>query len=285
MGDELLFHTIHRLKAAGVEHPRLEAQILLSKLLAISRTKAAAGLIPPLSEKNRFELENLIQRRTLRCPLPYLIGESEFYSLSFTVTRETLIPRPETELLVDWGLGVIKERGKVMAADVGTGSGCIITSLLVNAPEAQGLAIDISLTSLLVAMSNASRHGVKDRINFIQGDLLSQNAQEQFDLILSNPPYIPSLDIETLEPEVRVYEPRLALDGGPDGLDFYRKLITQSLGALRQGGWLGVEVGIEQANLVRDLFKSERFSNIEIHNDLGGIPRIVCAQRNDTSCA
>ena len=297
-----------RLSASGVESPRLEAQLLLALALGISRTAVTAGLFGPLDGERQRRFHDLVTARCSHVPLAYLRGTQEFYSLDFEVGTAVLIPRSETEMLVEFALetfaaaanmpearlhssktsadlearandsGSSIRRDRWTLADVGTGSGCIAISALFHLPSARGVAVDISRAALEVAGRNADRHVVTERLRFVQGDLLSGAAAGSFDLILSNPPYIPSGDLEGLQAEVRDSEPRLALDGGPDGLAPYRVLAVSARRCLKRGGRLAVEVGQGQSEDVASLFESAGMSGIEVRKDLAGIERLVSAR-------
>jgi release factor glutamine methyltransferase len=278
-----------RLACCGVESARMEAQLLLALTLDTTRTTVIAGLYEPLRNPDRVRFEEFVEARCRRTPLAYLRGTQEFYGLEFEVSPAVLIPRPETEMLVDFA----RERVKAVAAgatpaslchsatiaDVGTGSGCIAIACLTHCLRAHGMAVDISPRALKIARRNANRHGVSERLLFIQGDLLLGAAADTFNLILSNPPYISTGDLESLQPEVRDSEPLLALDGGPDGLAPYRRLAPWAMHCLLPGGWIAVEVGQGQAGTVERLFAEAGLREIEVRKDLAGIERVVTARR------
>jgi release factor glutamine methyltransferase len=274
--SERLQAAIERLTAAGVEAPRLEAQLLLAQALGTSRTAVVAGIYREPDAVQLAEFEQLVQARERRTPLAYLRGTQEFFGLTFRVGPEVLIPRPETEMIVEFAL---ERLGKGVLADVGTGSGCIVTATLVGAAQARGVGFDLSAAALAVARDNLLRYGARNRVRLVQGDLLSGAATESFDVIVSNPPYIPSAEIATLAPEVRDAEPRLALDGGPDGMEYYRRLTVQAGRALKPGGWLAVEVGRGQAPEVADLWQRAGWQEVAAQRDLAGIERMVCGRK------
>lgn len=268
-----------RLKAVGIPEARLEAQILLSLATGKPRSHVAAGLVDHLSAEQQRRLEALITARTQRMPLAYLRGTQEFFGLEFLVTPATLIPRPETELLVERGITCLRQTPHPpVFADIGTGSGCIAISLLKHIPEALAIGVDIAAEALFVAHQNARRHQVAERFALLRGDKLSALKPHRFALIVSNPPYIPSAEIGTLQPEVRDHEPRHALDGGPDGLTFHRALVEQARHLLVPNGWLLVEVAWGQAPQVQALFEEAGFSQIEVLRDLASVERAVCGQ-------
>lgn len=275
---QLLHKITLRLKVAEIEEPFLEAQLLLCLVLDVSRASVLAGTPPMPNPEQQLVLEKLLQQREQHVPFAYLRGNQEFYGLLFHVTPAVLIPRPETELLVDFGRERLSSHPEARFVDVGTGSGCIPISLLKYLPNARAVAIDISPDALAIAKQNAESHGVQDRLLFVQTHLLT-GVQEEFDLILSNPPYIPTEEIATLQPEVRDHEPRLALDGGEDGLMLIRELLCQSHRNLRSGGWIALEVAQGQAPLLLNLLRENGFQSIEARHDLAGIARLVAGQR------
>jgi release factor glutamine methyltransferase len=226
----------------------------------------------------------LIERRVAGEPIQYITGETEFYGLPFHVTPDVLIPRPETEHLVEKGLAIA---GQISASrtttpkilDIGTGSGAIAVALAHHLPAAHIAATDLSASALDLARKNAERNAVADRIRFLEGDLLSPVAGESFDLIVSNPPYVPSTDRNTLSVEVRDHEPALALFAGADGLDIYSRLIPSAFSALTHGGFLLLEIGYGQADAIRALLNESGFSSIEFVPDLQSIPRVAVGVR------
>ena len=277
-----LAEAIATLAAAGIESPRFEAQILLALALGVTRAQVVAGLAPPPDEAQRQAFKHLVRERARRVPLAYLRGSQEFYGLPFTVTPDVLIPRPETELLVDFALEKLRaaETPSPVLADVGTGSGCVAIAVLAYYPPAKALAVDISAAALTVAGTNATRNGVTERIRFVRAGLLAGLAAAHFDLVVSNPPYIPTSDIPTLQEEVRAFEPALALDGGVDGLDFHRGLVAEGGRVLRPGGWLAVEVAMGQAPAVAALFRQAGLTSIAARRDLAGFERVVSGMKH-----
>ena len=223
----------------------------------------------------------LVERRTRREPLAYITGEREFYGRPFKVTADVLIPRQETELLVEHAIGCLpdlthrpgSEGPQVL--DVGTGSGCVAVTVALEAPSVQVVATDVSPAALEVARANAERLGAADRIEFRIASLAGTVA-DAFELIVANPPYVPEADRDSLAPEVRDYEPGAALFGGPDGLDVIRDLVPSAAAALRPDGWLVMEIGYGQADAVRRLLDATgRFSDVRLVNDLQAIPRVI----------
>jgi release factor glutamine methyltransferase len=221
----------------------------------------------------------LIDRRAEGEPIQYILGECEFYGMPFRVTPGVLIPRPETELLVEKSIALAASYDAQRIVDVGTGSGAIAVTLAHQLPSAQISATDISDAALAVARENAERNGVGARIQLVLGDLLTPVAGERFDLVVSNPPYVPAADRASLSVEVRDYEPELALFAGDDGLDIYRRLIPAAHSALTSGGFLALEIGYGQSDAIRDLLGAAEFTQIEFTPDLQGIARIASARR------
>jgi release factor glutamine methyltransferase len=254
--ETLLLHILHKNKAWLITHPDKE-----------------------LTEAETHSYSDFVTRRQRGEPLQYIIGETEFYRMPFLVTPDVLIPRPETEHLVEKAGGLACAFRKPRFVDVGTGSGAIAIALAHDWPHADVTAIDASEAALEVACSNAERTGFADRIRFLQGDLLSPVANEQFDIIVSNPPYVPTTDRDSLSVEVRDHEPSLALFAGADGLDIYRRLIPQAFAHLVPGGFIALEIGYNQSNSMRDLLSASGFQTIEFVSDLQGIPRVAAAQR------
>jgi len=265
---------IRRLDGAGIENPRFEAQLLLALALGVSRTTLLAGLRPDLSAMEFQSFQHLVGERERRVPLAYLRGTQEFYGLPFTVTPATLIPRPETEMLVEFVL----EKSPDFLVDVGTGSGCIPIAVLAHCSWARAIGVDLSVEALGVARRNAVANGVGDRLRLARGNML-RGLGSEVDLLVSNPPYIPTAEVEGLQAEVRDFEPRMALDGGEDGLALLRGLAEEARRVLRPGGWVAVEVAQGQAGEVAELFAAQGLSDIGARRDLAGIERIVYGKR------
>ncbi|MBI4328816.1 MAG: peptide chain release factor N(5)-glutamine methyltransferase [Chloroflexi bacterium] len=273
----LLTRAAQRLEEAGVEEDeaRPEARLLLARLLGTD----IRGLLTRLQESAApglpADLEPLLQRRFRREPLAYILGDLEFYGLDFTVAPSVLIPRPETETLIDVALGLIGKDVSITIADIGTGSGCIAVALAVHLPNALLYATDSSPEALALAQANAQRHDVQKRITFLLGDLVTP-LPGPVDILVSNPPYIPTAEIPGLQPEVRCYEPHGALDGGPDGLDTIRRLLSSALSRLKPGATVLVEIGAGQGEaalaLARTCFPQGKH---RLHPDLGGHLRVL----------
>lgn len=263
------------LEAAQVDAPRLSAEVLLAHVSGLSRTQILARPDQNVPSDALAHFDRLVERAVAGEPLAYIVGHREFYGLDFTTDARALVPRPETELLVDLALKGLPENARV--ADVGTGSGCIAVVIAVRAPSARLTAIDVSPEALTLAQRNAQRHRVADRITFTQTDLLKNAAPAAFHLICANLPYIATPELETL-PVVK-HEPRLALDGGPDGLTLIRHLLVDAPRVLRPQGRLLLEIGAQQGKaafaLAGAFFPNAR---VRLHKDLAGLDRIVEVQ-------
>ena len=254
--------------------PRLEAEVLLAHVLGTSRAALLAYSERVLSPDQLSSYQAVVRHRAANYPLPYLTGRAEFYGLDFEVTPEVLIPRPETETLVDLALA----RRPATIVDVGTGSGCIAVALAARLPEATVCAIDISPAALAVAQRNVERYGVASRVRLMVGDVLNPRPS-QADLIVSNPPYIPTGDCASLQASVRDHEPSLALDGGADGLSVIEPLLAQAPAVLRSGGALLIEVGFDQGKIASRLARTYfPQAKVRIHPDLAGRDRVLEVQ-------
>ncbi len=270
-----------RLARAGVDAPRLDARLLINAALAES---GGGGTVPsrsarPLAAGEERFLYDLAGRRERREPMAQILGTREFWSLPFRVTADVLTPRPDSETLVeavlDWVSGKCTP---LKLLDLGTGSGCLLLALLSELPRATGIGVDISEPALAIGRQNAAALGLENRAEFYHGDWCD-GLEGPFDVIISNPPYVTVDDLAKLEPEVRIFEPRLALAGGRDGLDAYRKLITGMCGLIATGGGVFLETGLGQAATVSGLLREKGFQVVGIKEDLSGIPRVVEARR------
>jgi release factor glutamine methyltransferase len=268
------------LAAAGVNDARREAVSLMVCALKCDRTFVIAHAEDELSEPRLQVFRRLLARRVQREPLQYLIGHQEFFNLDFEVTPDVLIPRPETEIIVEAALEVSRGDQAPFIADIGTGSGCIVISLLHELPDAHALATDLSLSALRVAQRNAKRHNVNDRLDLVQADGFAPGRDGfQFALIVSNPPYVTESEFAGLQPEVRDYEPRTALVSGADGLSHIRVLLRDAPAHLRRDGFFIFEIGFEQHVAVERLIDHARWNVIEVRKDLQGIPRTFVLQK------
>lgn len=277
---KILTWTKEYLATKGIENARLEAEWLLCAATGLDRVGLYLNFEKPLNSDELVAYRTMVARRGRREPLQHILGTQEFCGLEFQVSPEVLIPRHDTETLVTEALA--RASGARTVLDVGTGSGCIAVTLAQRLPDAKVTALDISSAALEVARRNATLNGMS--IEFLHGSLLTPVAGRCFDLIVSNPPYIPSADIDLLQPEVRYGDPRSALDGGADGLDIYRALIPGAVRGLNPGGWLLVEVGVGQARDVAELFRAvDGYDDVITAHDPGGIERVVGARRKEQS--
>jgi release factor glutamine methyltransferase len=260
------------------EKARRDAELLLLYAAGMSRSAFLAHSGDELDLAAATHYEVLLERRREGEPIQYITGACEFYGLPFRVTPDVLIPRPETEHLVERVLELAVAFTEPRIVDVGTGSGAIAVALAHKMPNARIVAIDLSEAALDVALENAKHNAVADRIRFVQGDLLAPIASETFDLVVSNPPYVPAADRETLAIEVREFEPGLALFAGEDGLEIYRRLIPDAFGVLASGGLIALEMGFGQSDAVGRLLTAAGFLDVRFTADLQGIPRVALAR-------
>ncbi|HWJ87476.1 MAG TPA: peptide chain release factor N(5)-glutamine methyltransferase [Pelagibacterium sp.] len=267
-----------RFVVEGIETAALDARLLARHVLGLDDTGLIASEPDPFPAEKTEALEALALRRVAGEPVARIRGVQEFYGLDFGLNAATLVPRPETEMLVDFGIATLRERHAPRILDLGTGTGCIVLALLDALPEASGVGVDISELALDQARSNAEALGVGDRFGARQGDWFAPVGNERFDLIVSNPPYIASAVIADLETGVRDFDPVMALDGGEDGLAPYRILAAEASGHLRENGVLALEIGFDQGQLVERLLQAAGFSDIAIAKDLAGHDRMVTAR-------
>lgn len=275
---EALNNATQTLATAGVDTPKTNAEWLMVHVLGCSRPELALRATDVLSQTEAESWGLLVERRAQRIPLQHLVGTVDFCGLELAVNEHVLVPRPETELLAEaaWSVAAAMDQPKVL--DLGTGSGCLAIAVAVYAPESIVDALDVSPGALAVAQANAQRHEVVNRLQFHEVDFRKQwPVLGPMDVIVSNPPYIPTAEIEELPPEVRDHDPRLALDGGKDGLDCYRGLIDAGLAHLRSTGRLFLEIGDEQAGQVGQLIEEAGGRVLEVLPDLNNIERIVVA--------
>ena len=258
----------------GAETPRLDAEVLLSYLLGQKRIFLYVHFDQPLTAEELARYREMVKRRAAGEPVAYICGEKEFMGLTFKVTPAVLVPQPDTETLVEAVIERLKGKEGARIADVCTGSGAIAIALAHYLPESSIVATDISADAVSIAEENAKALELSERVQFFEGDLLAPLAGKTFDAIMSNPPYIPGADIESLPREVRA-EPRIALDGGADGLDFYRRLVGESAALLKDGGFLAVECGDTQAGAIAEMAKGGGFGRTEIVHDLSDKERVV----------
>ena len=274
----------NRLKTAAIDTPRLDAEVLLAHTLQVSRSCLYSRLQEAVSDAQKTGFQRCVVRRAQREPVAYITGHQEFWSLEFQVNPGVLIPRPDTEIVVETALRLLASSRTTAPRilDIGTGSGCIAVALATELPRAHIWAVDRTPAILSLAQRNAHAHRVGHRITFACGDLLApvQPGAPFFDLLVTNPPYIDSQMLDTLQPEVRLWEPRAALDGGADGLDFYSRLLYDSPDYIRPGGWLVAEIGETQKDAVVQLgHKQHRLRFQTCRQDYAGRDRVVVFQK------
>ncbi len=277
----LLAWTTDYLAKKGIENPRTDAQLLLAHVLGCKKVDLLVNYDQQPAEADRSRFKELIQRRIGGWPVAYLVGARDFYSLTFAVTPAVLIPRPDTETLVLEALTILKPLKEPTVLELGTGSGCIAVSIAHQKKDARVIAGDISPDALDVARQNANRNGVADRITFVQGDLFAPvPAGSVFDLVVSNPPYIAHNEFPSLPADVRDHEPRVALDGGPDGLTYYRRIAAEVAPFLKPGGHLLLEIGSTQDADVRAILAEQPALAVgPTLKDLAGHHRVVTARK------
>jgi len=279
LGSAVQEATLRLKQGRHAERARRDAETLLLHVVGKNRAWLMAHLDEDLGEEDAARFALLIARRTLGEPIQYITGEQEFFGLPFGVTPDVLIPRPETEHLVERAVELASGLTGVRILDVGTGSGAIAVALAHELPQAQITALDISAAALGIARGNAERNGVAGRIDFKLSDLLGAVEGERFAMIVSNLPYVPEGDRGSLAVEVREHEPVLALFAGEDGLDVYRRMIPAAFAALEDGGFLLMEIGYGQSQAVSELLGDAGFAGIEFVPDLQGILRVACGRR------
>tara|TARA_B100000575_G_scaffold293384_1_gene304601 strand:+ start:2739 stop:3578 length:840 start_codon:yes stop_codon:yes gene_type:complete len=256
----------------------LDSELLLSRTLDKTREEILINLDAKVNEKSIHVFKELLKRRSNNEPIAYILGEKEFYSKKFEVDNTTLIPRPETEILVETIINIYKEK-KITILDIGTGSGCIILSLLSSLKKSKGTGVDISKNAILVAKKNAKHHKLSNRVKFLNKSF-EGIFSKKFDLIVSNPPYIEKKDIKNLSDDIKRYEPRLALDGGKDGLDLIKKVIYKSKEILKYNGTLALEIGSEQIKKVSSILIKKDYRIKTVLKDYKNNVRCVLATNN-----
>lgn len=276
--DVLLSEAAAELAGAGVPEPVAQARDLLAIATGLEKVFIIAhpGHVPTEPETDRFF--ELVRRRASREPFQQIAGRQEFYGLDFLVTPDVMIPRPETELIVQEGIGLLADTKKPSICEVGTGSGCIVVSLLHQLPDASAVGLEISEPAREVTLANARSNGVSDRLDLRESDVFSSlSPDERFDLIVSNPPYVPRDDISSLQPEVRDHEPLVALTDGSTGLTIIERIVNEAPDHLEKSGHLLLEIGFNQSGSVLEMFDPRIWSSVEAFPDLQGIPRMVKA--------
>ncbi len=274
----LLLEATGVLTTAGISSARLDCEVLLAHVMGKDRLFLAVHRNEEVPEEAERAFRGLLQRRREHEPVAYLTGMREFMSLTFSVEPGVLIPRPDTETLVEYVIEKLKSEENPGILDLCTGSGAIAVSLAYYLKNSFVTAVDISKTCVAVARNNAEKNGVSNRVQVIEQDVFRLSAEKTYDCVVSNPPYIPTAVVEGLERDVKEYEPKTALDGGADGLDFYRHLATLGADLLRSGGLFALEVGHDQAEIVQHLLEeTNRFESTGLCCDLAGIRRVVYA--------
>ena len=280
--QELLTWTTDFFRTRGMETPRLDAEVLLAAVLGRDRMYLYVHFDEPLEPAELATFRGYVKERGAHVPMAYILGRREFMGLSFRVTRDTLIPRPDTEILAQFAVDTLRTRaeaGELRFADIGTGTGAIALSVLHHTEGTRADAVDISPAAAAVAAENAAELGLTERIEVLTGDLTAPLLGRSYAMILSNPPYIPSADVKTLMEDVKAYEPHLALDGGADGLAIYRRLLRDAPDLLTEGGIIAVEVGIHEATDVAALMAAHpRIVRTKKLRDLAGIERVVVGE-------
>ncbi|MBT4921834.1 MAG: peptide chain release factor N(5)-glutamine methyltransferase [Rickettsiales bacterium] len=266
------------LKASTIDSSLLDSQLLLGHSLDKNRSFVICNpeFIPSTEQVNRFN--KLVLRRKMREPISHILGYREFYSREFKITCDVLDPRPDTETLIDIVKDNFDKKDNFCFLDIGTGSGNITTTLLAEFANSSGFALDISKNALIIAKNNTVTHKVDNRVEFIQSDLFENMTKTcKFDLIISNPPYIPTKTIQNLEKEVSCYEPNIALDGGSDGLDFYKKISKNAKKYLKTNGKLLFEIGFDQNKQILDILQKDKYHNLKSFQDLAHNDRAILA--------
>lgn len=281
--DQVLRSATETLLKAGCDTPRLDAEVLLMETLSWAREELVARTGDALEQQQLTAFLQRIRRREAREPVAHILGRKEFWSLEFCVSDQVLVPRPDSEVLIETCVRHFANRKHepLRILDLGTGSGCLILTLLTEFPNATGLAIDVSCAALAIASRNAVRHRLTERVTFLEGDwydAIDKNHEGQkFDLIVANPPYISTAELAGLMPEVSDFEPRIALDGGEDGLAAYKTIIFAAPDFLVNTGALALELGFGQAARVSLLLRAQSFTDIGLQKDLAGFERCAIA--------
>ena len=280
---DVLAFSSQELTAAGVDTPRFDAQLLLAWTLKVRREDLAREPERLLSLREEIIFRKAVSLRALRRPLPYITGEAWFYGRAFKINRAVLIPRPETESLVELALAACRDKEGLKLADIGTGSGCLAVTLACERTDAAVWATDLSADALKEARKNVVRYGLEERVSLLQGDLLGPlPSRLRLDIIVSNPPYVTEAELTHLQPEVRDYEPRLALSGlgdaaGADGTALHRRILAEAPPFLKPGGWVLLEVGQGQAERVAEAASALGYTDITMTADYAQIGRVVSA--------
>ena len=269
-----------KLKAAKVDSPVIDARLLVEAATGASRADIVTDPYREVGEEAMAMLDGYVERRSRREPVSRILGRKGFWKIMLQVTPDVLSPRPDTETVVQEALAHFDEHRRFDVLDLGVGSGAILLSILAERPLARGLGTDVSAEALAVARDNAAHLGLEDRMALLRGDWTEGMADASFDLVVSNPPYIPQGDIAGLDPEVRDHDPHLALDGGADGLEHYRRLAPEILRVLRPGGRFLLEIGCDQSDAVEMLMRAAGAGGVRTVKDLSDRNRVVTGERN-----
>lgn len=268
-----------RLREAQVDSPVIDARLLVEAAVGVTRTELITDPYRPLSEDQAATLDAYVERRSRREPVSHILGRKGFWKIMVQVDARVLTPRPETEVIVDHALRAFTEGERFSVLDLGVGSGALLLAILAERPAARGLGVDISEDALAVARENAANLGMAGRTALLRGDWTAGLGGDAFELVVANPPYICTRELATLDPEVRDHEPRLALDGGEDGLRDYRVLAPEILRVLKPGGLFLVEVGADQGEEVSALFHEAGAQGLGVHKDLCDRERVVTGRK------
>jgi release factor glutamine methyltransferase len=264
-----------RLKAAGIDSPAIDARLMLEAAAGVTRVDIVSDPYRALTPEQVDVFDDYLNRRAAREPVSHILGRKGFWKIMLGVTKDVLTPRPDTEVIVDSVLAAFEAHRHFTILDLGVGSGAILLAILSERPNAKGLGVDISTEALAVARENAANLGLAKQVALLRGDWTEGLGDATFDVVVANPPYIPSSHIETLDPEVRDHEPRLALDGGADGLDAYRLLAPEILRVLKPDGVFAVEIGWDQSAAVEALFRAAGAEDVRTRKDLADRDRVV----------
>jgi release factor glutamine methyltransferase len=281
---DILNETARKFSSAGIPSSRLDAEVLLAFCLGRGRLDFIKNPVEQVSEQEQLSFQKIVARRLALEPVAYITGRKEFWSFTLEVNSSVLIPRPDTEVLVEEALDICRQQhwSKIKILDIGTGSGAIALSLASEIPQALLTATDIAAQPLAIAKKNALNLNLNARIEFREGDLFDP-VDDLFEIIVSNPPYIAQEDYDSLPADVKNYEPAKALQAGPDGLDFYQKIIALAPGYLKKDGWLLLEIGALQGEPVFNILEtSGRYCDIDIRKDYAGLPRVIKARRKSS---
>lgn len=266
----------------GIDTPRLDAEILLAHVLGKERIYLYAHYDEPMNPEELAAYREMVKKRASRLSVAHILGTKAFMGLDFKVTEDVLVPRPETEMLVETVVDMSKDASSLHILDMGTGSGAIIVSLLNYIPQAIGTGVDISPKALAIAAENGKANGVADRVTWVESNLFTNVPPQEYDWVLSNPPYLTERDMQQLQPEV-THDPKLALYGGPDGLDVYRAMATESPAFVKPGGHCAVEIGTGQGDAVRTIFTAHgAYDYVKTVPDYGGIDRVLVFTRKES---